>query len=218
MLSLRTFAFLAMLLVTVTACGLVEETMSAQPAENDAVVETLPEPTSPATTAGDTTVAESDAPVVQEVAYDGPNWTYVPLTNARTGATFMLADFAGKTVFVEPMATWCGNCRAQQARVMQAQASLPDDEYVFISLSVEGAGMTNERLASYAQRNGFTQEFVVGPDPLLQELVNQFGRTVVNPPATPHFIISPTGQVTALSTGPKSSQDILAEVQAASAS
>jgi hypothetical protein len=33
-------------------------------------------------------------------------WYNLPLTNARTGATFKLADFAGKTVFVKPMAIW----------------------------------------------------------------------------------------------------------------
>jgi hypothetical protein len=35
-----------------------------------------------------------------------PDWLTLPLTNARTGETFTLADFAGKTVFVHPMATW----------------------------------------------------------------------------------------------------------------
>ena len=35
-----------------------------------------------------------------------PDWLTMPLTNARSGETFTLADFAGKTVFVHPMATW----------------------------------------------------------------------------------------------------------------
>ncbi len=30
----------------------------------------------------------------------------LPLTDVRSGETFILAEFAGKTVFVEPMATW----------------------------------------------------------------------------------------------------------------
>ena len=33
--------------------------------------------------------------------------------DARTGQTFTLADLQGKTVYVEPMATWCTNCRQQ---------------------------------------------------------------------------------------------------------
>jgi hypothetical protein len=38
--------------------------------------------------------------------YGGPEWTKLPLTNAHTGETFTLANFAGKTVYIEPMATW----------------------------------------------------------------------------------------------------------------
>ena len=30
----------------------------------------------------------------------------LPLVDVRSGETFTLAEFAGKTVFVEPMATW----------------------------------------------------------------------------------------------------------------
>ena len=33
-------------------------------------------------------------------------WYNLPLTDARTGATFKLADFGGKTVFLKPMAIW----------------------------------------------------------------------------------------------------------------
>ena len=36
-----------------------------------------------------------------------------PLADARTGATFSLADLRGKTAYAEPMATWCTNCRQQ---------------------------------------------------------------------------------------------------------
>ena len=57
-------------------------------------------------------------------AYNSPDWTNLPLVNARTGDTFTLADFAGKTVFIEPMATWCPNCRAQQGYVREAMGSL----------------------------------------------------------------------------------------------
>ncbi len=38
--------------------------------------------------------------------YSAPEWTRLPLVNARTGASFTLADFAGKTVYVHAMADW----------------------------------------------------------------------------------------------------------------
>jgi hypothetical protein len=33
-------------------------------------------------------------------------WQSIPLRNARTGETFTFADFAGRTVYVHPMARW----------------------------------------------------------------------------------------------------------------
>jgi hypothetical protein len=35
-----------------------------------------------------------------------PAWQSLPLVDARTGNTFTLADFEGRTVFVHPMAKW----------------------------------------------------------------------------------------------------------------
>jgi cytochrome oxidase Cu insertion factor (SCO1/SenC/PrrC family) len=158
---------------------------------------------------------EAAAPAEAEavnVAYNGPEWTSLPLVNARTGETFTLADFAGKTVFVEPMATWCSNCRAQQGSVAQAMSGLSTDEFVFISLSVEGSAVTDGDLASYAERNSFPQIFVVATPELLNALVDQFGRGVTNPPSTPHFILSPSGNVSGLSTGRLSPDAITVQV------
>ncbi len=36
---------------------------------------------------------------------DSPSWLSTPLTNAVTGGSFRLSDFAGKTIYVEPMTT-----------------------------------------------------------------------------------------------------------------
>ncbi|MDZ4770828.1 MAG: redoxin family protein [Chloroflexota bacterium] len=128
------------------------------------------------------------------------SWVDLPLVDARTGATFRLADFAGKTVYVEPMATWCTNCRAQQNIVRDVRAQVGDAETVFISLSVETA-LTPADLAAYAVTENYGWTFAVASPDMLQALVAQFGLTISNPPATPHFIISPTGVVSELSTG-----------------
>lgn len=49
-----------------------------------------------------------DAPLspVPAAASERPVWQSIALTDARTGETFSLADFAGRTVFVHPMAKW----------------------------------------------------------------------------------------------------------------
>jgi hypothetical protein len=50
---------------------------------------------------------------------------------------------------------------------------------------------------------------------LLQELSNLYGRTVANPPATPHFIIRADGTTTDLVTGIDSTDQVVSQVQMA---
>lgn len=143
-----------------------------------------------------------------------PAWQQATLTNVRTGESFTLAEFAGKTVFVEPMATWCTNCRRQLGNVQQARAQLNDDNVVFVALSVE-TNLTNEQLVEYTQATGFDWVFAVMTPEMLQSMADQFGRTIANPPSTPHFIIRPDGSATELVTGIKSVEDIISQIQAA---
>jgi thiol-disulfide isomerase/thioredoxin len=161
---------------------------------------------------GAASVDEAETAVTAPAA-DLPAWQTLPLTDARSGATFTLADFAGQTVFVEPMATWCSNCRRQLQNVRAAQAQLGPD-VIFIGLSVETT-LDNAAMAAYATNEGFEWPFAVASEELLQALVAEFGRTVVNPPATPHFIIRPDGSFTELTTGIESAADLIAQLQAA---
>ena len=63
------------------------------------------------------------------------DWRSLPLTDARTGETFTLGGLGG-TVYAEPMATWCSNCRQQLKNVQAARAQLGDG-VTFVALSVE---------------------------------------------------------------------------------
>lgn len=160
------------------------------------------------TTTTDTTTTEDTA----VTTVDRPLYQTLPLVDARTGATFTLADFAGKTVFVEPMATWCSNCRSQLRNVRTALEQLAGEDVIFVALSVE-VGLGNDSLASYTENNGFDWYFAVVDTAMLTELVNVFGRTVTNPPSTPHFVIRPDGTATSLSTGSKSVDQIVNELR-----
>ncbi len=139
-------------------------------------------------------------------------WQTVALTNAVSGEVFSLADFQGKTVFVEPMATWCGNCKKQQGEVKLAKEQLGDD-VVFLALSLE-TNLPADQLAAYAQSNGFDWNYAVMNVELLEGLADQFGRSITNAPSTPHFVIRPDGSFGELSTGIHSAADIVAEIQA----
>ncbi|MCA9896581.1 MAG: TlpA family protein disulfide reductase [Anaerolineales bacterium] len=149
---------------------------------------------------------------------DLPLWKTTELTDVRTGETFTLADFAGKTVFVEPMATWCPNCRQQLGNVAGARAQLADrEDVVFVGLSVETT-LSGEELASYTDENGFDWIFAVVTPEMLVSLADSFGQTVTNPPSTPHFIIRPDGSTTDLTTGFESPEELLQSIEAASQS
>ncbi len=145
-------------------------------------------------------------------AQDKPVWQTLELTNAVTGETFTLGGFEGQTVYVEPMATWCSNCRKQLTNVNAAKAELADDsKIVFVALSVEG-NLANEKLAAYAEKEGFDLTFAVATPELLKALVEAFDRSIGNPPSTPHFVIKADGSFSELMTGIDSSEEILALV------
>ncbi len=145
---------------------------------------------------------------------DLPAWQTLPLTNARTGETFSLADFAGQTVFVEPMATWCTNCRRQLGNVKDAYAQLAGEDVVFVALSVETT-IDDATLANYANEAGFDWLFAVLSPELLRELAGEFGQTIANPPSTPHFVIRPDGTVFSFRTGIESTDQIITQIELA---
>ena len=136
-------------------------------------------------------------------------WQTIALTNARTGEPFTLADFAGKTVFVETMATWCPNCREQLSNVKSAAARANSETTVFVAISVE-TDLPPATLAQYADDNGFDWTFAVATPEMVQALAETFGQTIANPPATPHFLILPDGAHSDLVTGFESGDEILA--------
>ena len=142
----------------------------------------------------------------------GTSWKTLPLTDARTGETFTLGGFSGETVYVEPMATWCSNCRQQLGNVRDAAAKLTGNDVTFIALSVETT-LKADALARYAEEQGFNFKFAVMTPELLRALAAAFGQTVTVPPSTPHFIIHSDGTPSDLLTGFSSPDAILAAVQ-----
>lgn len=144
---------------------------------------------------------------------DLPLWQTLPVTDVATGESFTLGDFQGKTVFVEPMATWCSNCRTQQGNVIQAKTQVGDD-VVFIGLSLETT-LPDEDLARYAKGNGFDWTYAVMSEELLSALADEFSRSITSAPSTPHFIIRPDGSFTELSTGIDSPAELIAKIQEA---
>ena len=226
-------AIIVLLLLTACGAGLSEEAVlpvqeSAAPVVEQQIVvnpenpepvaevdsEIEQEPSTEIDEAEQPAEAEAETVDTEATTVDRPAWQLLALTDARTGESFTLADFAGKTIFVEPMATWCSNCRRQLNNVRDATFQFEEDEVVFIGLSVE-TNLDDASLAQYAKGSSFDWPFAVATPELLQGLADEFGRASITPPATPHFIIRPDGSFTDLVTGIEPAGQIVAQIQAA---
>jgi hypothetical protein len=149
-----------------------------------------------------------------EIPSERPTWTAIPLTNVASGDPFALADFAGRTVYVQPMALPCEDCRARQQDVLAVREQLGSANYVYISLSIDPSD-TVDGLQQYAERENFPCTFAVAPSDMLLALSDQFGKDVVDLSLAPHFVISPSGAVSQLATGQTPVEQLIAELNAA---
>ena len=129
-----------------------------------------------------------------------PAWQTLELIDVKSGKAFKLADYHGKTVFVELMATWCPNCKKQLGYVNAAKKKLANDNIVYVALSVE-SDLAPAKLAKYAKDTKYDLQFAVLNADGLKAFSDAFGRSALNPPSTPHFIIRPDGTYTELATG-----------------
>jgi thiol-disulfide isomerase/thioredoxin len=139
------------------------------------------------------------------------DWRESPLVGVRTGETFTLGDFAGRTVFVQMMGTLCAPCRTAQQTLREVRSQLAGEDHVFISLDVEtGAG--NDTLSQYAENEGFDWLFAVASPEMMAALTREFGRAVVDLPSTPYLIIYPDGTTSPLHTRLQTVEHLIEQV------
>jgi thiol-disulfide isomerase/thioredoxin len=169
----------------------------------------------PSSDAGETTTSAAAAPVDGETTtstvtadtVEPADWQLIEVTDTG-GETFTIADLAGRPVFVENFATWCSNCR-KQLEATQAAAEQAGDDAVFLALSVE-TELSVEDMAEYQEDNGFGAiRFAVMSPELLAAMDAAFGKTALNPPATPKVAVAADGAAGELVTGPESAEEIL---------
>ncbi|MEJ7839665.1 MAG: redoxin domain-containing protein [Thermomicrobiales bacterium] len=139
---------------------------------------------------------------------DLPEWMTLPLSDARTGTEYRVADYLGCTLYVETMATWCLNCKMQLTNVQEAYPNLDPNRVVVIAISVE-TELSAEDLATYAEVSEFDFLFSVASVDMLKAIVDAFGRESIVPPSTPHVLVAPDGTVGDLRTGGTSPEEIV---------
>jgi thiol-disulfide isomerase/thioredoxin len=173
-----------------------------------------PESMAPESMAAESMAAESMAPESTEpsanpaaAALASKPWATATLTDVATGEAFTIADLAGKPIFIEAMAIWCSNCRAQQARFTEAFGKMLPGIASYVVVTVDPSE-TAEDLARYKAELGFTGSYAVAGKAVASALEAEFGASVLNPSSVPLIFVSATGEVS-FSTGPESVEAIL---------
>lgn len=138
----------------------------------------------------------------------GPDWFKVELADATTGETFKVADFQGKVILVETMAVWCPICTQQQQQIQALHSQLGErDDFVSLSLDID-PNESHDFLKSHVERHGFNWSYVVAPPEVSREIGDLYGRSFLNPPAAPMFVIDRQGEAHLLPFGVKSAAEL----------
>jgi thiol-disulfide isomerase/thioredoxin len=230
-MSTKKISLVFMLIVLVFILGCSSEPAdtaetSAAPASED---EPSPSPTDTPTENPSTTAATpTDTPIkdrseeIKTVTEENPSeeiekpatatgWKSTTLEDTLTGKTFRVTDFKGKTVLLESFAVWCPTCLKQQKQMAKLK-QVDGEEIVHISLDTD----PNEDAAlvkGHAEKNNFDWYFAVSPTSVSQQLIDEFGISVVNAPSAPVVMVCKDQSTRMLERGVKSAEDLEEEVR-----
>jgi cytochrome oxidase Cu insertion factor (SCO1/SenC/PrrC family) len=146
-----------------------------------------------------------------EPAKQSADWRDISLKDVRTGRTFTIADFKGKTVILETFAVWCPTCTKQQREIKQLHSEI-GDEFISITLDVD-PNESEEKVKEHLKRNGFDWLYAIAPPELTKLLIDEFGTVIVNAPSAPVVLISEDGDARLLGRGVKSAEKLKAEIK-----
>lgn len=150
--------------------------------------------------ASDTPIPLSPATTVPATT---PDWFDMELTDAQTGETFTMNDYAGKVVLLETMAIWCPNCLVQSNEIRNLHEILGNpDDLISVSLDVD-INEDSAALKEYASKYGFDWHYAVAPLGVARALGNLYTAQYLNPPLNPMLVIDRQGQVHHLQYGLK---------------
>lgn len=127
-----------------------------------------------------------------------PDFTYQDVN----GKSYSLADFAGKYIYLDMWATWCGPCKKEIPFIKTLEEKMHGKNIVFVSLSVD---KEKEKWVEFLKNNKMTGiQLHNGGDRGLSDAFNV--RFI------PRFIlIGPDGNVVNPAAGKPSTEDVLVE-------
>lgn len=138
------------------------------------------------------------------------DWKNIELKDARTGSSYKIVDFKGKTVLLESFAVWCPLCLKQQQIIQQLEQQSAG-EIISISLDTD-PNEEQEIVKQHAISNNFNWYFSVSPKQMTDALINEFGLTVVHAPSTPVILICADQKTRLLGKGVKSAEKLQEEI------
>ena len=145
--------------------------------------------------------------VVDQPATD---WREMPLSDARTGDTFAVSDYASTTTLIESFAVWSPTSRNQKEELQKIADELGND-IVIISLDTE----RNEdaaRVSEYARNAPFSWHISKAPDEMVELLIKEYGIEVINSPSMPMVLICQDSQSVLLPQGFKEAAKLRTEI------
>jgi thiol-disulfide isomerase/thioredoxin len=183
----------------------------APPSPGNAAFPAIPSGTAPIDTpsrSGQPTSPEAPSPSSAAGAVLDQPWATANLINVTTGKQFRIADMvaSGKVVFLETMAIWCSNCRAQQVEAAVAFDGLDPEQVEWVAIDVESTE-TAEALARYREQNGFPFIYAIADTEFARTLVIEFGEIVLSPPSVNIIVIGTDRRITQLH-GHKSADEL----------
>lgn len=125
-----------------------------------------------------------------EVVYEEGAWMGMTLTESRTGNTFKLSDYSGKTVILEMMDPGCPVCKDQLAEIKGA-LDIVGDKALAVSVDVGYKGV--EAQVYWGDKYGATWSLAQMTKEFGQALIADFGGKIIYPGDTPVIIIDPSG-------------------------
>jgi thiol-disulfide isomerase/thioredoxin len=123
------------------------------------------------------------------------------------GGTFDLAAHRGKVVVVNVWGSWCGDCRAEAAKVVEAARELTSRGVVFVGINTRDA--TRDAPRAYERTHGIDYPSIFDPS---GENLLAF-RGVITPNSIPStIVIDPQGRIAACVRGQLTSATTLVDL------
>ncbi len=154
---------------------------------------------------------EVDYTAMENGGMSSESWKDIALDDVKTGETFTISGFSGKSVLLETFAVWCPTCKRQQDEIQKLHEEL-GDSVVSVSVDVD-PNEDESKVLEHLDRYGYDWRYAVADNEFTQDLINDFGINVVNAPSAPVIMVCENGDTRLLDFGVKTSDELKSDLE-----